>query len=65
MEYLGGKVFVYKNKQYRFFSETKIKINGVWVDGVIYTPIYNCPDGWIFTRTKEEFFNLFKPVDEK
>jgi hypothetical protein len=56
------KVYEYKGKLYKIFAETKVKINGVWVDSIIYQTLYNNPDGWIWVRTKEEFFSLFKEV---
>lgn len=56
-------IYTYKNKQYRIFAETKVKIEGVWVDCVIYQTLYYNKDGWIWVRTKEEFFELFKPVE--
>jgi hypothetical protein len=59
---MEGKVYEYKGKPYRIFAETKTKINGIWVDSIIYQTLYNNPDGWIWVRTKEEFFSLFKEV---
>jgi hypothetical protein len=55
-------VYEYKGKLYRIFAETRVKINGVWVDSIIYQTLYNNPDGWIWVRTREEFFSLFKEV---
>lgn len=56
--------YTYKEKNYTIFSETKIKIDGVWVDGIIYLTMYYNPDGRFFVRTKEEFFKLFKENSE-
>ncbi|MEK6828913.1 MAG: hypothetical protein AABY15_02220 [Nanoarchaeota archaeon] len=60
---MSEQVYEYKGKKYRIFAETKIKINGVWVEGIIYQTLYHNPDGWIWVRTKEEFFELFKSVE--
>lgn len=54
------KVYEYKGNPYRIFSETKVKIDGKWVDAIIYQTLYPNSDGWIWVRTKEEFFSLFK-----
>jgi hypothetical protein len=59
-----NEFYEYKGKRYEIFSKTKIKINGVWVDGIIYVCRYENPDGMIWVRTAEEFFKLFKKVDE-
>ena len=56
------EIYEYKGKQYRIFAETKSKINGEWVDSIIYQTLYYNEDGWIWVRTKEEFFSLFKKV---
>ena len=52
--------YFYKDKPYRMLNYTKIKINGEWVDGVIYIPLYKCDKSSTFVRTKKEFFELFK-----
>jgi len=50
----------YKNKPYKIFTETKVKINGEWIDCTIYLTLYDNEDGWIWVRTTDEFTNLFK-----
>lgn len=57
-------VYEYKGKKYRIFAESKSKINGEWVDSIIYQSLYHNEDGWIWVRTKEEFFELFKEFKE-
>lgn len=56
------EIYEYKGKQYQFQLKTKIKIDGKWVDGVIYTCLYNNPEGMTWVRTEEEFFRLFKKI---
>ena len=56
-------IYTYKNKLYRIFAESKVKIEGVWVDCIIYQTLYSNEDGWIWVRNKEEFFELFKPFE--
>ena len=57
---MNEKVYEYKGKPYRIFTQTKTKINGVWIDSVVYEALYDNPDGKFWVRTKEEFFKLFK-----
>ncbi len=52
--------YEYKGKSYRLLQSTKIKIDGEWVDGIIYMCLYKNPDGLIYVRTKKEFFEKFK-----
>jgi len=59
---LNSKIYTYKGKLYEIESYTKTKINGVWVDSVIYRCLYLNPDGQLWVRTKEEFDSLFWPV---
>ena len=56
------KIYQYKGKPYSIVEETKTKINGQWVDSIIYKTLYVNPEGSIWVRTKEEFFSLFKEV---
>ena len=56
-------IYEYKGKPYRIFSETKVKIKGVWIEAIIYQTLYVNKDGVFWTRTKEEFFELFKPIN--
>ena len=54
-------IYEYKGKQYRIFAETKMKVNDEWIDCIIYQTLYYNEDGWIWVRSREEFFKLFKP----
>ncbi len=56
--------YEYKEKKYKLISSTKIKIDGEWVEGIIYMCLYNNPDGLIWVRTKEDFFEKFKLIDD-
>lgn len=55
-------IYEYKGKQYRIFAESKMKIDGKWIDCIVYQTLYVNEDGWIWVRTKEDFFNNFKPI---
>lgn len=59
---MDEKIYEYKNNKYRIFSESKVKINGVWEECIIYQTLYVNTDGWIWVRTKKEFFELFKEI---
>ena len=48
------------NKPYLKLLNTKIKINGVWVKGVIYLCLYINKEGMIWVRTEEDFKKEFK-----
>jgi hypothetical protein len=51
--------WTYKGKEYRIVHFVKMKVNGDWVDGVLYEAMYLNPDGRYFVRTKEDFDLLF------
>ncbi len=53
-------IYEYKGKQYRIFAESKMKIDGEWIDCIIYQTLYFNEDGWIWVRSRDEFFSLFK-----
>ena len=55
--------YKYKDKQYRIFAESKMKIDGEWIDCIVYQTLYFNEDGWIWVRSKEEFFKIFKPIE--
>ena len=59
---MNEKIYEYKNNKYRIFAETKVKINGIWEECIIYQTLYVNKDGWIWVRTKKEFFELFKEI---
>ena len=59
-----NNIYEFKGKQYRIFAESKMKIDGEWIDCIIYQTLYFNKDGWIWVRNSEEFFKLFKKVDE-
>lgn len=53
-------IYYYKDKAYKIFQVSKMKIGGTWIDVVIYVCQYENKDGGIWVREREEFFNLFK-----
>ena len=53
------KRFIYKGNLYCIFQETKMKIDGVWIDCVIYQTLYNNKDGEFWVRSSKEFYDLF------
>ena len=53
-------IYYFKGNPYRIFSETKVKIDGIWIDAIIYQALYVNKDGIFWVRTKKEFFELFK-----
>lgn len=53
-------IYEYKGKQYRIFSESKMKVDGEWIDCIIYQTLYYNEDGWIWVRSRDEFFKLFE-----
>lgn len=57
-------IYEYKGNQYRIFAESKMKVDGVWIKCIIYQTLYYNEDGWIWVRNSEEFFKLFKRVEE-
>lgn len=54
--------YKYKDKPYKISHESKMKLNGVWIDVIIYECLYENPDGMIWVRKKEEFFKLFTKI---
>lgn len=54
--------YEYKGKLYCIFQETKMKVDGKWIDCVIYQTLYDNPDGEFWVRSSSEFFALFKAV---
>jgi hypothetical protein len=55
--------YTYKGKIYIIFEETKVNINNIWVDAIIYQALYDNKDGIFWVRTKEEFYNLFTKIE--
>lgn len=53
------RFFKYKNKRYLKLFNTKIKIDGIWVDGIIYLALYKNTDGYLYVRTKDNFNKTF------
>ena len=53
------KFFKYKNKRYLKLFNTKIKLDNVWVDGIIYLALYKNKDGYLYVRTKDNFNKTF------
>jgi len=56
------QVYLYKGNPYEIAAESKAKIDGIWIDVIIYRCLYINPDGQVWVRTKEEFESLFEPV---
>lgn len=56
------KRYIYKGNPYVIFQETKMKVDGEWIDCVIYQTLYDNPDGEFWVRSSEEFFALFQEV---
>ena len=55
------EIYYYKGNPYTILSETKIKVGDMWKDCVVYRCEYENPDGSIWVRQRQEFFELFKP----
>ena len=55
------EIYYYKGNPYTILSETKIKVGDMWKDCVVYKCEYENPDGSIWVRQRQEFFELFKP----
>ena len=53
-------IYYYKDKPYFIVTESKMKIEGVWYPCIIYQCLYENPDGMIWVRKTEDFFELFK-----
>lgn len=47
-------------KKYLRLWNTKIKKDGVWLEGIIYLCLYYNKDGMIWVRFKDDFENNFK-----
>ena len=56
------KIYQYKGNKYRIFAESKMKIDGIWQDCIIYQSLYYNEDGWIWVRSRDEFFKLFELI---
>lgn len=39
-----------------------MKVDGKWIDCVIYQTLYDNPDGVFWVRSSKEFYNLFTEV---
>lgn len=58
-------IYYYKDKPYQLVHMTKIKLNGIWQEAVLYKCLYVNPNGMLWVRLKDDFFNNFKPkIDE-
>ena len=58
---MGKEIYYYKGNPYTILSETKIKVGDMWKDCVVYKCEYENPDGSIWVKQRQEFFELFKP----
>lgn len=54
------QMYYHKGKPYRIIKHSKVKIEGVWKECIIYEAMYDNPDGNIWVRLKEDFENNFK-----
>lgn len=57
---MGFEKFYYKNKPYKVNNHCKAKIDGKWINCVVYECLYENPDGQVWIRTGEEFYKLFQ-----
>ena len=55
-------IYYYKDKPYRVVCESKVKIDGVWLDCVIYEALYENLDGKIWVRPRLDFVTNFRPL---
>ena len=58
---MSKEIYYYKGNPYTILSETKIKVGDMWKDCIVYKCEYENPDGSIWVRQRQEFFELFKP----
>ena len=58
---MSKEIYYYKGNPYTILSETKIKVDDMWKDCVVYRCEYKNPDGSIWVRQRREFFELFRP----
>jgi len=58
---MNKEIYYYKGNPYTILSETKIKVGDMWKDCVVYKCEYENPDGSIWVRQRQEFFELFRP----
>ena len=57
---MSKQIYKYKGNPYTIVAETKIKVGDMWKDCVVYKCEYPNPDGNIWVRQRNEFFELFK-----
>lgn len=57
---MSKQIYKYKGNPYIIVAETKIKVGDMWKDCVVYKCEYPNPDGNIWVRQRNEFFELFK-----
>ena len=48
------------NKPYFILKRTKVKIDGIWKDAIVYVCLYFNKDGMVWVRLKEDFELNFK-----
>lgn len=53
-------IYYYKDNPYCIMEESQMKIDGTWHDVIIYQCLYENPDGMIWVRFRDQFFDLFK-----
>lgn len=60
--------YEYKGKEYCILSKSKFKsvdLDLIWIDCIIYMCCYENEDGMIWVRPVDEFYRLFKQIDEE
>ena len=57
------KTFYYKGKPYFIKLKSKLKLEGKWVDCIIYTCLYHNEAGMDWVRTAEDFYSKFKEYE--
>lgn len=58
---INNEIYYYKDKPYKIFAESSIKLNNKWEKIIIYECQYDNPEGMLWVRLKNDFFELFKP----
>lgn len=57
-------IYEYKDKPYSILYHSFIKVDGTWEPVIVYQCEYENPDGQVWVREQDEFFNLFIQKNE-
>lgn len=57
-------IYEYKGKRYQFITHSKMKIGETWIPVIIYRCLYDNPDGMTWVREEDQFWKLFKRVED-